>query len=816
MAFNPPPFSSHMDGNQVPTIMGVVGTLGTADTGGTAQTLPFGVDPITGAMFVNMLSGSLTAANPSAGTITQIGTVLGIGGTVTVSGASAGTNIQMVNGTLTLGTVVGKDANAAAQTGNPISIGGTDAGGTVRTVLVNSAGAMSVTGASAGTFVNVVTGTQQTLGTVNVVQNAGTIQGGTINNLATGTINALASGTITGGTLQNLVSGTFNTGTVTVTAGTIGTVANIGALGLGSVLKSTNASTAGSFTAAGTINVTGSQNDSVTWDIGGTWVGTGFFEGQIGTSAFFGINAITPTGVIGTQTIGNGDYLTNVAGLSNARFRLTYSSGTLTYNTQQTPFYAPTSQILNGSLTSLGSVIGIGTLTNVGSFTNGGTIKELTNLVGGTFNAGTVTASLTSSGTLLNLAAGTLGTVTGVGVVSNLTNGSINILTGTTTLVSTVTTVSNLTNGSVNILTGTLQNSGTTTGVGTVTNLGSVTNLGALGLGTAYKGVPAPSSGSFTAAGTINVTGSQLDAAYFDIGGTYVGTGFFEGQVGTSAFFAVNAITPLGVVGTQTTGNGDYLISMAGLDAARFRLTYSSGTLTYNARASNFFAPLVSILGGSVGSVSGIGTLTSLGTVPGIGVVTTVSNITTGSIVQTAGTVTTGTLQNLVTGTINALAAGTITGGTLTNLVSGTINALASGTISTGTVAVTAGTLSPIPTIGQSTFGTIGTTGATIFGTLAGGTSSGAGTEIFVTSVSISIPSTAASQDVSVGFGTNGGTFHAGTGRLVRGNFLAGGGIQKSYDPPINSGTNAQLCYFQAGAGTVNVDVTYFTTASTL
>jgi hypothetical protein len=140
----------------------------------------------------------------------------------------------------------------------------------------------------------------------------------------------------------------------------------------------------------------------------------------------------------------------------------------------------------------------------------------------------------------------------------------------------------------------------------------------------------------------------------------------------------------------------------------------------------------------------------------------------------------------------------------LTNLVKGTILALASGT------------LSPIPTIANQTFGTIGTTGATIFGTIAGGTSSGAGTEIFVTSVSITSPASAGSQDVSVGFGTNSGTFHAGTGRLVRGMFPAGGGIQKTFWPPINSGTNAQLTYFQAGAGTIEVDVTFFVTASTI
>ena len=155
-------------------------------------------------------------------------------------------------------------------------------------------------------------------------------------------------------------------------------------------------------------------------------------------------------------------------------------------------------------------------------------------------------------------------------------------------------------------------------------------------------------------------------------------------------------------------------------------------------------------------------------------------------------------------------------GGTIQNLVSGTINALANGTITAGTFSMTTGTLSPLPTIANSPFGTIGTTGVSIFGTLAGGTSSGAGTEIFITSLSLSVPSTAGSQQVTIGWGSNGGTLHAGTGRLVGGNFPPGGGIQKNFDPHINSGTNAQLMYFQAGAGTVNVDVTYFITPSSL
>lgn len=62
MADLSPPYASHFDANQVPTAMGVVGTLGTSDTKGTAKPLPPSVDPTTGAWHVKDLSG---AAIPS-------------------------------------------------------------------------------------------------------------------------------------------------------------------------------------------------------------------------------------------------------------------------------------------------------------------------------------------------------------------------------------------------------------------------------------------------------------------------------------------------------------------------------------------------------------------------------------------------------------------------------------------------------------------------------------------------------------------------------------------------------------------------------
>jgi hypothetical protein len=611
---------------------------------------------------------------------------------------------NQASGTLNVGTVTatGKDANAAAQTGNPISIGGTDSGGTVRTISVDSTGAIKTSASAGGTNVNVVTGTIN-VGTF--VMPSGTLTTGSLSNVAmvnAGTI-VIPSGTITTGSLSNVAmfnAGTISTlpnlpgGSIVITAGTIasdtvvggtlqmlnaGTISmlNAGTLNIGTIIKSTPASVAGSFTATGTANFVGSQYDTVGIDVNGTWVGTAFFEGQIGTSAFFGIPAISNAGVVGTQIVGNGDYFLDTTGLSNARLRLTYSSGTMTYNAQQTEFESASQYLTGGTLGNVGSITNVGML-NAGTLTTGslsnlalinaGTLTTITGNVGG-LSTGTITTGSLSNVAMLN--AGTISTL------PNIPGGTINILAG----------------GTLGILTnGTLSSSGTTTGVGSVSNLGSMAML---------------------TAGTISM---------------------------------INA-----------------------------------------------------------------GTLTSIGTTTGVGVLTTLTAMSLGTV--------TGKDANAAAQTSNPVAVGgTDSGGTVRTVVVDSTGAMKVSNVAAGTTigTINTGTLSPIPTIANVTYGTHGTTGVSIFGTLAGGTGSGAGTEIFCTSVSLSIPSTGGSQDVSIGWGTNGGTFHAGTGLLVRGNFPAGGGIQKTFWPPVNSGTQAQLCLFQAGAGTVDVSVTYFITASTL
>lgn len=316
--------------------------------------------------------------------------------------------------------------------------------------------------------------------------------------------------------------------------------------------------------------------------------------------------------------------------------------------------------------------------------------------------------------------------------------------------------------------------------------------------------------------------------------GTILGIGGTVTVTGASAGTNVNIVTGTQqTLGTVANLNNGSVILQSG--------TLTAGTLPVVTTVSNLTNGSVNLLTGTINAGTFVytgGTLNSIGTISALqgGTVASGGTIVASPLVIGGTTSTNGTvfaMQVDQNGRLIVLPSGV--GGTITNIGqlynAGTVQNISAGTVSvvnnlvTGTLAavtsvtnLAAGTvqMSPIPTIGQSTFGSHGTTGATVFGTLAGGTSSGAGTEIFVTSVSLSLPSTAGSQDVSIGWGTNGGTFHAGTGLIVRGNFPAGGGIAKSFTPAINSGTNAQLTVFQAGAGTIDVSVTYFVTASTL
>ncbi len=337
--------------------------------------------------------------------------------------------------------------------------------------------------------------------------------------------------------------------------------------------------------------------------------------------------------------------------------------------------------------------------------------------------------------------------------------------------------------------------------LGTVV-VNSIGTLGTLQLGTVFstQTVGTVNTGTINT-GTINagtvtatVTTGTINAGTINAG-TVTATVTVGTVGGKAASGAAAAANPVQIAGTDSGGTiYSPLVTTAGIQSANMPSgtlnvgTINTGTVTATVTVGTINAGTINV--GTVFNTQTVGT-TNVGTM-NTGTVNTgtinVATVTAGSIIVTLGTVTsTQTVGTTNTGTMNT------------------------GTVNTGTFQQNV-----IPTLSMTTWGTLGTTGASIFGTIAGGTGSGAGTEIFVTSVSLSVPSTAGSQNVSVGFGTNGGTFHAGTGALINGNFPPGGGIQKAFMPAMNSGTNGQLTYFQAGAGTVYVNATYVVTPSSL
>lgn len=180
-----PPYASHFDANQVPSILGVEGTLGTADTAGTAHPLPIGVNPATGALYVQDLGTSSGTVNVIGGTIAQV---------TTVSNLTNGSVVVTV-GTFTTGTI----QNLVSGTINALA-SGTITAGTVNSVTTVS----NLTNGS----VNILTGT------VTRTSNIGTIESGTVTTRGTG----FEGGTVSVGTAAVELTFTGITRTISVTA----------------------------------------------------------------------------------------------------------------------------------------------------------------------------------------------------------------------------------------------------------------------------------------------------------------------------------------------------------------------------------------------------------------------------------------------------------------------------------------------------------------------------------------------------------------------------------------------------------------------
>lgn len=414
MGFGTAPFSARTAGDGVFASMGVVGTLGTSDTGGTSQLLPFAVDQTTGAALVNVIAGNLGSitvsnVNPSSGTLNTLGTVGSI------------TNIGSISN---IGTMPAISANPSSGTQQTL--------GTVGTVLglggtIPVSGTVAVTGVTTGTYINISSGTQQTLGTV-------------------GTINGI------GGT--TLISGAY-----TQIAGS--SVGTFGQYFLGSTdvsgYKSISFQLVGAFSATFVLQA---SNDGTTYTIVpvlNNAAGSTFWIGTISTPGIYTAPLEARYYQIYCPTFSSNASLTGNVLLSSLPFNIKTSfvmqQGVWTVTPGATITSAPPGAAyylgIYGNDTTLGVINANGAANTVGSQTNSATLLGVGILgqdSGGTYHNIAVTTG-GSIGTLLTSSTtGTQQTLGTVGVVNN-------------------------------IVTGTLATSGSTTGIGTVTNIGTINQL---------------------------------------------------------------------------------------------------------------------------------------------------------------------------------------------------------------------------------------------------------------------------------------------------------------------------------------------------
>ena len=200
-------------------------------------------------------------------------------------------------------------------------------------------------------------------------------------------------------------------------------------------------------------------------------------------------------------------------------------------------------------------------------------------------------------------------------------------------------------------------------------------------------------------------------------------------------------------------------------------LTINTGTALTMASddISSVHYPRVKISLGADGAAADWTGNIPTGTITLLSTVTTVSNLTNGTVRMSVGTLTTGTLQNLVSGTINAIAAGTITNGT-------------------------------VSTIGlrhADEFATVISSGTSVLGTIRAAVS---GSQIFVTSLVI-----------SAGSATNVEIASGGTSTPILGTMFFNsnsGAVLTPINPPIRTVAGSALVYKQSANGPLTITAT--------
>ena len=442
-----------------------------------------------------------------------------------------------------------------------------------------------------------------------------------------------------------------------------------------------------------------------------------------------------------------------------------------------------------------------------------GTISAVTNLAGGTITSlqggtvssnilsGSITVTASTITVLPNIPGGTIGVVSSVAEVANLAKGTITRLEGGTVS-------SNILSGSIAVIAGTVASVGTIPGIGVVSNLtsGSVTmtvgtltvmpNIpgGTLGLITTVTNLSngtIQSSGTTTGVGVVTsvtnlVSGTLLSS------GTTTGVGVVSNLTNGSIRVTLGTIVGAASDGAAVSGNPLLMAGADGGGTVQTLLTDTAGVLQINGTVSTGGAgtqavrlidgtlttlqALPDLPGGTVDLISSVASLTT-GT---IGLVTTVTNLSNGTI-QNSGT-TTGV------GVVSLLSAGTIT-----KLEQGSIN------VTAGTTRLDARPVTPIQTYGTIFAGTAGE-----YATLVA--APGASTAIYITSLK-AMNNGVGTLDIMVGWGTA----LNGTSVIDRGSYALQSGISRQFTPAMSGNiTNTSLVVYVGAAGTVAANISYW------
>ncbi len=353
------------------TIDGVLsGGVGVSKTGGGTVTLN-GVNTYTGNTQVNagtlLVTGTIVSNTTVAntGTLTSTGTVADVtvdaGGTANLAGASGAitnSGATTVTGLLNVTGTVSNNAGTFDVNGGPATVTG----------LFTNAAQLNV---AAGQTLNADGGLTNTAGTVD---NDGTITG--VVTVDGGTVNNSATGVLTGATTVNATGTLTSTGTVAGVTVNAGGAANLAGAS-GAITNS------GTTTVTGLLNVTGTVNNNA---------GTFSVDGGPATVTGLFTNAAQLDIAVGQTLNANGTLTNSAAGTVN-------NSGTVVGALTNSGIWnARAGSILTGGVTNGGTWNGFGSSSVSGDFANSGTIDLATNaVIGDVVNIG---GAYTGGGTI--------------------------------------------------------------------------------------------------------------------------------------------------------------------------------------------------------------------------------------------------------------------------------------------------------------------------------------------------------------------------------------------------------------------------------